>query len=193
MPRLLYFLTIALVISACSAAPGADSSAATPVTAGTASTLLANGPVTDWDHPFLKEGVTVNASVLAAAPANYGLSFAPDLPAFATGHLRWTDISTHATVAYMFDFSGDPRFGSDARVEVQESKATMTEAEFAGVKWSGTYSTTHVGTTLVVLRQYDGVGDILFIKNGRLFEVFGPALSPDVALQLGKDLAAQLP
>lgn len=141
----------------------------------------------------MKEGTTVGASALAAAPASYGLTFTPVLPIFATGHLRWTDVSTHATVAYMFDFSGDSRFGSDARAEVQESKASMSDTEFAGVRWSGTYSKTHVGTTLIVLRSYDGIGDVLFIKDGTLFEVLGPALSPDAALQLGKGLAAELP
>ena len=104
MLRVLLLLAFALLSSACTVAPGADSPSTAPVSVGP-STLVANGPVTDWDHPFLKEGTTVNAPALAAAPASYGLSFAPDLPTFATGHLRWTDISTHATVAYMFDFS----------------------------------------------------------------------------------------
>jgi hypothetical protein len=187
MSRRLVTLVGGLILAGCATSSGSQGSTHAP-----SSNPVENGPTTDWDHPFLSEGTTVSAESLASTPTAFGLRFTPTIPTFSSGRMRWTDLSRGGTVAFVLDFSGDPMFGADARVEVQESTATMTETEFAGVHWSGTHSMTQYGSTAIVLKQYNGVGDILFIKHGVLFEILGPALSPDAGLQLGEQLAAQV-
>lgn len=186
-------LLLPLSIAGCTTASTQSPIGTTPIVGASASLpAAADGPVTNWDHPFMQEGTTVSASQLSASPAAYGLTFTPTDPAFPLGKLRWVDVSQHATVAYMFDFSADPALPGDARVEVQQSGATMTESEFASIHWAGTYSQIEYKATIITLRQFNGIGDALFIHNAILFEVFGPAVPPSVAVGLAEELVDQL-
>jgi hypothetical protein len=160
--------------------------------ASSEATALEVAPHVDWDHPFQAEGTTVEAATLIATPRAYGLRFTPTLPSLAGGRIRWVDVSRSGTVAFMFDFAGDVRFPSDARVQVEESVSSMGEAEFLSIKWAGTYSLTRVGPTTILLQWYQGIGVARFVRGGLLYEVVGPALGPSDALDLATQLAKQL-
>ena len=153
---------------------------------------LGQTPVLNWDHPFMSEGETVDRNILVAEPAAFGLTFAPVVPVYATGTLRWVDVSSHATVAFLFDFSSDTRFGTDARAEVQESSATMTQDELITGPRPGVHSVTDVGSTAVLVLQSGGIADAMFIRDGVFYDIAGPALPPNAALDLATQLVKQL-
>lgn len=178
------------VILGCCAAP------ATPSSAGGSSPPLAgdlSGPRISWDHPFMGEGRTnVDESSLIADPRSYALSIVPTIPSPSGGKLRWIDVSAHGTVAFMYSFSGDPRFPLDGRVQIEESPSTMTQAQLVAAPWSGTHSFISVGALTILLRQNNGLADASFIHGGVLYDIAGPALSPQAALDLAGQLAAKL-
>lgn len=190
---IIWALLVCLIAAGCTTA--AQPPSATSPTTKTPTTAIPDvdaGPKTSWDHPFMSEGTTTDSTALLKAPGTFGLTFAPRAPGFSSGKARWVDVSQGGTVAFAYDFSGDPRFAGDGRVLVEESPATMTEAEFIGVKWSGTYSLTRVGPITIVLQEYDGIGDARFITGGVMYEILGAALSPAAALDLATQLANQV-
>jgi hypothetical protein len=183
-------LVAGIVLAGC-AQPLAPATSSTPTATPqpTAAPLADKGPLIDWDHPFGAEGVSVDPAVLVANPQALGVRFTVTVPVYPSARLRWVDVSSHATVAFMFDFSADPRFPTDGRVQVEESAATMTQAELILGPRPG-QSLTRVGSVIVVLVQYGGVGNAMFIRDGVLYDVLGPALPPDAAVDLATQLIA---
>lgn len=152
----------------------------------------AGGPVINWDHPFQAEGKTVDASAVVASPQSFGLSIAPLRPVLSKGALRWVDVSNGGTIAFMYDFSGDPRFPTDGRVQVEEEPATMTQGALVQGTWAGTaHSVTNVGSIAVLLRSSGGLADATFIYKGVMFDVTGPAVPPAAALAVATELATE--
>ena len=141
----------------------------------------------------MAEGRTnVDPAALSTTPRAFGVTFAPTRPTFAAGTLRWVDVGAAGTVAYMFDFAGDPRFPADGRVQVEESLSTMTQDQLTKANWAGAHSFTAVGPITILLRWYGDVADASFIRGGVLYDFVGPALSPTVALDLARQLAREL-
>ncbi len=152
----------------------------------------AGGPAISWDHPFLAEGKTVDVASLVASPKSFGLSIAPLRPVLSTGVLRWVDVSSGGTVAFMYDFRGDPRFPTDGRVQVEEEPATMTQDALVQGTWAGTeHSVTNIGSIAVLLRSNGGLADATFIYKGVMFDVTGPAVPPAAALAVATELATE--
>ena len=177
-------LAISASLAACSGQTAADPSPA-PVAPAP--------PTISWDHPFQREGQTVSTADLLASPKAFGVDIQPQQPAFSTGKLRWVDVSAGGTVAFLYDFAGDPRFAADARVQVEEEAATMTPDQLTNGTWQGTESSvTFAGAIAVLLRSHGGLADATFIHGGVMDDVTGPALGPDVALYVAKQLALQV-
>lgn len=144
-------------------------------------------------RPVSCEGRTnLDENSVIAAPQSYGLSITPTIPAFSAGKLRWVDVSAHGTVAFMFDFAGELPFPTDGRVQVEESPSTMTQAQLVAAPWTGTHAFTAIGAITILVRQFNGVADASFIHGGVLYDIAGPALSPQAALDLASQLAVKL-
>ena len=190
-------LLLALLLGACSSGSSPASSQATPPPGDTGLGAAgegpdAGGPAISWDHPFQAEGKTVDAAAVVASPKSFGLSIAPLRPAPSKGALRWVDVSSGGTVAFMYDFRGDPRFPTDGRVQVEEEPATMTQDALVQGTWAGTeHSVTNVGSIAVLLRSSGGLADATFIYKGVMFDVTGPAVSPAAALDVATELATE--
>ncbi len=182
-------LTLVMLVAVLNACDAHGSSASQPALK---STLVDDGPVVNWDHPFIAEGVTVAPETLLGDPAAFGVTFKVTIPKFPFGKLRWIDVSSHATVAFMFDFGGDPRFSSDSRAQVEEFAATMTQDELLSVARPGTYAMPTVGSTTILVLESKGVGDATFIQNGILYDIAGPALTAEAARDLAQQLVTQL-
>jgi hypothetical protein len=190
-------LLLALLLGACSSGSSPASSQATPPPGDAGLGAAgegpdAGGPAISWDHPFQAEGKTVDAAAVVASPKSFGLSIAPLRPALSKGALRWVDVSSGGTVAFMYDFRGDPRFPTDGRVQVEEEPATMTQDALVQGTWAGTeHSVTNVGSIAVLLRSSGGLADATFIYKGVMFDVTGPAVSPAAALDVATELATE--
>ena len=135
----------------------------------------------------------VDPAALVISPTQFGTSIRPVQPQPSTGKLRWVDVSADGTVAYAFDFAGDPAFPGDGRVLIEESAATMTQDEYIGGGWPGTEnSVATVGPVTVLVRSYDGRADGSFIYGGVLFDIKGVDLGPLPAMTIAKQLASQV-
>jgi hypothetical protein len=142
----------------------------------------------------MDEGRTnVDPLALAASPQSFGTPIRPVKPQLSAGKLRWVDVSAAGTVAFMFDFAGDPAFPTDGRVTVEESQASMTQDQLINGKWVGTKnSRTPVGAITILVRSNQGLADASFVHDGTLYDVTGPDLGPEPALDIATELAKQL-
>lgn len=197
-------LLVALATGGCAASTSAATGKASIAAAATTAPAI-GAPTIDWSRP-LANGQDVAATQFAAPSAGpaMGLSFTPVVPALAQrlSGAQVTDSSKEPPqgrgVALIFDFSGsDPRFASDGRVDVIESPARMTEADLEDMPnhpvETLTYRLVHEGSaTTALLVSYNGVGRVLFIHDGVQFNIVGPTLPPDVALQIGDALVHQI-
>lgn len=183
------------------AACGAGGSGVDHLGSGSTSVAPASGPIINWDHP-LANGLSVSLLAVSSAPASLGLSFTPKVPAFG-GKLTTVDVTDQRLeppqgrgVAFIYDYSGDPRFPGDGRVYISEQPARGTETDMEAVAAHPPgppedFSLQHIGGTTFLLVQDGGVGNAQFLANGVDYGVTGPAISPQVALDLASRLSQQ--
>lgn len=200
----LEIVVVGLVLAGCGRGHTGTSGSLTSMNglgSGAVPAIAGGGPTIDWDHP-LANGMTTNLSALTTNATGQGLMFSPKVPAFSA-KLRNVDVTDQRLeppqgrgVAFIFDFSGDPRFPSDTRVYVNEQPSRGTEADMEAMVQNppgppGDFSLAHANGVTFLLIQDSGIGRAEFINNGVTFDVTGPAVPPNVALDLAIQLSQQ--
>lgn len=155
-------------------------------------------PATNWDAPQV-DGVATTAK---DAPGRGRLSFTPRVPNFAASLtlVQVTDparepSAAHRSVTYVYSFKGDAGFPGDARVRVEEKPTDLTDADLKELAQNPpgrpeSFRIVTVGQHVALLVQDDAaaVGRVMFIVNGVMYDVAGPALSPAQAIRLAARL-----
>ncbi|MDX6255090.1 MAG: hypothetical protein QOJ11_1424 [Frankiales bacterium] len=146
------------------------------------------GPVVDWDAR-LTGGVATSVAQLASVGK---LNFPVLIPTFGIPPKR-AEVTTARTdpvakrVVLHYDFGVTKAFPVDGRVVVNESPTVMTVADLTtlGVPNSGLVNKliTVAGKPAVLLSA-NGQGRVLFVRDGTLVDIAGPALSPAMAMKL---------
>ncbi|MDX6228885.1 MAG: hypothetical protein QOI76_2275 [Frankiales bacterium] len=146
------------------------------------------GPVVDWDAR-LAGGVATSVAQLASVGK---LNFPVLIPTFGIPPKR-AEVTTARTdpvakrVVLHYDFGVTKAFPVDGRVVVNESPTVMTVADLTtlGVPNSGLVNKliTVAGKPAVLLSA-NGQGRVLFVRDGTLVDIAGPALSPAMAMKL---------
>ena len=181
----------------CAFGPGSLFASPSPVGPGGQPGIFDGGPPVDWDHPYGLAGrQNVDQAALVANPASLGLSITPIEPKLSGAKLRWIDVSAPGpgtTVAYMFDFSGQPGFSADSRVAVQEWKSDSTQDELINTNWVPAKPTfIPVGPITIVVRPTGGHEEAWIIYKGTFYDIDGPALGSAQATDIATELADQL-
>lgn len=200
-------LLLAVAAAGCGAAPAAPATRPVAAVAGATSFAPATpGPVQhivkpitiDWDNP-LQNAVDVPAptsgSLAQAAQTTGQLGFIPSVPALGTATKAVTTDPTKTsaaarTMAFIFHLPASFGLTGDNRVVVQETPTTQNSSvfddilaesqdpsEFAVLKYRG-------DKALLVTGQ--GTSRLMFIHNGLMIDIAGPAIPPVVVQQLGQ-------
>lgn len=149
------------------------------------------GPAIDWDHPIV--GGLAATSVDAAAIG--GLSINPHVPSFgrAPVFVQVTDPAKYGQaqrgVAYVFHFPASAAFPRDGRVRVLEQTAPDDPSYLQDIAANppgdpGDFSMITVNGVPALLVQANGIGRVQFIRDGILYDITGPAVSPAEAIKL---------
>lgn len=156
----------------------------------------AEGPSINWDNPMGGTGIITD---FAHAQASGGLPFSPVRPNFDAPPVRVSvsdpaetlPSETHfLTAVYKFP-AGSPGFGEDGRVLVMERDTTLTSDDLKQVladppgPASGFQLIDLQGVPGLLITNADkSIGRVEFIRDGVMFDVTGPSLSPDTAQTL---------
>lgn len=191
----------AIALSAVGAAVAMAASATTPVqTAPVGNASVKNGsaaPAINWDRP-LPGGEN---SSMTTAVADGRLPFTPTAPHFSRNPVL-VEVSNPETppvwpaVAYVYRFPIGKDFPVDGRVRVLEDATPVTEPQLEAVAANppGPADNFHVirvnghGALLV---EANGIGRVQFILHGIMFDVTGPAVSPQEAEYLASQINPQ--
>lgn len=191
----------AIALCAAGAAAAAAASATTPAPAAPISNAgLKNGPAAppaiNWDSP-LPRG---KRSSMTAAITDGRLPFTPTAPRFSHNPAlvevtNPDDVNSPVmrAVAYVYHFPVGKDFPIDGRVRVLEYATQVTESQLEAVAANppGPADDFHVirvnghGALLV---EANGIGRVQFIEHGIMFDVTGPAVSPQEARKLASQI-----
>jgi hypothetical protein len=78
-------------------------------------------------------------------------------------------------------------------LQVEESMATISADDYFNAPQGPCVSVNVVGSTRIALLAYRGRGGARFIAGGLLIDVTGPAVPPEVALDVATQVILQIP
>ena len=155
--------------------------------------LGAEGPRINWDSP-LPDG---KASSTRTARADGRLPFSPTTPQFglAPTLVQVTSTASHdlRTVAYVYHFPAGKAFPVDGRVVVLEYQAEITEQGLEQVVANppgpaADFTVIRINGHGALLVHANGTGRVQFILHRVMYDVTGPAVSPQEAEHLASDI-----
>lgn len=176
--------TVAAVASA--AATGQDSGIKAPA-------VSAAEPRTNWDSP-LPGGKT---SSTRTARADGHLPFSQTIPQFGMRPALVQVTSTASpgprAIAYVYHFPTGKEFSVDGRVRVLEYQADVTEKQLEAVAANppgpaADFSVIRINGHGALLVHANGIGRVQFILHGVMYDVTGPAVSPQEAEHLASEI-----
>jgi hypothetical protein len=149
----------------------------------------------NWDAP-LSDGITTD---LASARQVGQLPFAVHQPRFPASPRRIQvedpRIDEGRSVWFAYDFGRSAKLPTDGRVTVYERLATDADAAalrgMAAEDYPGDLEVTLIdvpGATLATLHTGSGLGRAIVIRDGLRFDISGPALTAEVALELAEQI-----
>lgn len=187
---------IAVAVSAALAGTVAaitDAAATGHHSAISARTVSADGPRINWDSP-LPDG---KASSTRTARADGRLPFSPTLPQFGMRPtlVQVTSTASHdlRAVAYVYHFPAGKAFPVDGRVVVLEYQAEVTEKQLEAVAAhppgpAADFTVIRINGHGALLVHANGIGRVQFILHGVMYDVTGPAISPQEAEHLASEI-----
>ena len=155
--------------------------------------VSAAGPRINWDGP-LPGGRT---SSTRTARADGRLPFSPTIPQFG---MRPTLVQVTSTVslglraiAYVYHFQTGEAFPVDGRVRVLEYQAAVTELQLEAVAANppgpaADFSVIRINGHGALLVHANGIARVQFILHGVMYDVTGPAVSPQEAEHLASEI-----
>ena len=189
-PAIAITVSVALAgtVAACAnaAAPGQHSGVRARV-------VGADGPRINWDSP-LPGG---KASSTRTARADGRLPFAPTVPQFGLPptlvQVTGPASNDQRTVAYVYHFPTGNAFPVDGRVRVLEYQASITEKQLEAVAANppgpaADFTVIMINGHGALLVHANGVGRVQFIEHGVMYDVTGPAVSPEEAEHLASEI-----
>ena len=155
--------------------------------------VSAAGPRINWDGP-LPGGRT---SSTRTARADGRLPFSPTIPQFGMRPALVQVTSTASpglrAIAYVYHFPTGEAFPVDGRVRVLEYQADVTELQLEAVAANppgpaADFSVIRINGHGALLVHANGIGRVQFILHGVMYDVTGPAVSPQEAEHLASEI-----
>jgi hypothetical protein len=153
----------------------------------------AEGPRINWDSP-LPGG---KASSTGTAQADGRLPFSPAVPQFGLRpilvQVTGTAPTGARTVAFVYRFPLGKAFPADGRVVVLEYQDEVTETQLEAVTANppgpaADFTVIRINGHGALLVHASGIGRVLFILHGVMYDVTGPAVSPREAEHLASEI-----
>jgi hypothetical protein len=185
----------ALVLAAGAVAAVANACSAGQHSGSTASQVSREGPAINWDSP-LPGG---KASSTLAARVDGRLPFLPAIPQFGI-EPALVQVTNPATVsagsraiAFVYHFPIGTAFPADGRVRVLEYQTKVTEEQLESVPANppgpaADFSVIRLNGHGALLVHANGIGRVQFILHGVMYDVTGPAVSPQEAEHLASEI-----
>jgi hypothetical protein len=155
--------------------------------------LSAARPTINWDSP-LPGG---KASSAWTARADGRLPFSPDSPQFGV-RPALVQVTSPASaglraIAYVYHFPAGSAFPVDGRVRVLEYQVGATEEHLEAVAANppgpaADFTVIRVNGHGALLVHANGIGRVQFILHGVMYDVTGPAVSPQEAERLASEI-----
>jgi hypothetical protein len=194
--------TIMMAVALAAALAGAGVAVANAATAtgqpsGTrVSGVSSSGPRINWDSP-LPGG---RSSSMRMARADGRLPFSPTMPQFGIGP-RLVQVSNPAdtgtpdlrTVAFVYYFPIGKAFPVDGRVSVLEYQTKVTEKQLEAVAANPPgpaedFTVIRINGHGALLVHANGIGRVMFVLHGVMYDLTGPAVSPQEAEHLARQI-----
>jgi hypothetical protein len=151
------------------------------------------GPRINWDSP-LPGG---KSSSTRTARADGRLPFAPTVPRFGIrpALVQVTNPASHdlPAVAYVYNFPAGQAFPVDGRVLVLEYQAEVSEQQLEAVPAdppgpAADFTVIRINGHGALLVHANGIGRVQFVQHGVMYDVTGPAVSPQEAEHLASEI-----
>lgn len=150
---------------------------------------------TRWDDPTAGEGGVLTNEAELPPLAERAIGQAVSAPALGTSPrlIRVSGTPTNmGTVAVVYDFGTADGFPTDGRVRVLITAAGIDAAELdrmaAGIYPGMSYDRFSIGNGQALLMSANGIGRVLMLRDGLMYDLTGPALPPATARTLANKL-----